>query len=167
MAGAGYDWLQGSYWYVPPAYLPALQVVNAETPQVRTLVDQTVWFFQHSRAGYLVGTSATNIGAGWSYMLLVGSVVPGGAAKLSFSPLGDAGERDPPPPTIGDGVLLEDQDGPAFLMQMTSGTAAMNVTHWAYMRAVTPADPTWSSLPGYPDTGIPDLVGLHMPIEWK
>jgi len=31
----------------------------------------------------------------------------------------------------------------------------------------TPADPTWSSLPGYPDTGIPDLVGLHMPIEWK
>ena len=164
MADEGYDWLQGSYWYVPDAYLPALQALNGEPPHVRTLVDQTVWFFQHSRAGYLVGASATNIGAGWSYMLVVGSVAPGGAVKLSFSPLGDAGGGSPPPPTIGDGVLLEDERGPAFLMQMTSGTIAMNVTHWAYMRAVTPGDPAWSSLPGYPDTGIPDLKGLHMPI---
>ncbi|HEV2817175.1 MAG TPA: hypothetical protein VGW40_08145 [Allosphingosinicella sp.] len=163
MAEPGYDWLQGSYWYVPAAYLPALQAVNADPPQVRALVDQTVWFFQHAHAGYLVGTSATNIGSGWSYMLIVGSVVPGGAVKLSFSPLdGGSGE----PPTIGDGVLLDDEGGPAFLMQMTSGTAAMNVTHWAYMRQVTPDDPQWSSLPGYPDTGIADLCGLQTPIEF-
>ncbi len=164
MTDKSYDWLQASYWYVPGPYLPALQAINGDSPQVRTLVDQTVWFFQHSRYGYLVGTSATNIGAGWSYMLVVGSVAPGGAVKLSFSPLGAAGGRDPPPPTIGDGMLLEDEGGAAFLMQMTSGTTLMNVTHWAYMRAVTPDDPEWSSLPGYPDTGIPDLTGLQTPI---
>ena len=164
MADKDHDWLQGSYWYVPGAYLPALQAVNDAQPQVRTLVDQTVWFFQHCHHGYLVGTSATNVGQGWSYMLIVGSVVPGGAVKLSFSALGAAGDRNPPPPTIGDGVLLKDDGGPAFLMQMTSGTTAMNVTHWAYMRAVTPGDPEWSSLPGYPDTGIPDLPGLQTPI---
>jgi hypothetical protein len=164
MADERYDWLQGSYWYVPDAYLPALQAINGERPHVRTLVDQTVWFFQRSRAGYLVGTSATNVGAGWSYMLVVGSVVPGGAVKLSFSPLGAAGGDDPPPPTIGDGVLLEDEQGAAFLMQMTSGTTNMNVTHWAYMRPATPDDPIWSSLPGYPDTGVCDLTGLQTPI---
>ena len=166
MANDRYDWLQDSYWYVPDAYLTALQAVNAEAPRVRTLVDQTVWFFQYSRSGYLVGTSATNIGSGWSYMVVVGSVVPGGAVKLSFSPLdGAGGGGDPPAPTIGDGALIEDENGAAFLMQMTSGTTTMNVTHWAYMRPVTPNDPQWSSLPGYPDTGIGDLAGLQTPIE--
>ena len=164
MADPGYDWLERSYWYVPAAYLPALHAVNGDPPQVRTLIDQTVWFFQHSRAGYLVGTSATNIGAGWRYMMIVGSVAPGGRVKLSFSPLASARERDPPPPTIGDGGVSEDEAGAAFLMQMTSGTAGMNVTHWAYMRAVTPTDPQWSSLPGYADTGIADLDGLRTPI---
>ena len=164
MVYEGYDWLQGSYWYVPDAYLPALQAVNGERPHVRTLVDQTVWYFQYSRAGYLIGTSASNVGAGWSYMLVVGSVAPGGAVKLSFSPLG-GGSGDPAPPTMGDGTLIEDESGPAFLMQMTSGTTAMNVTHWAYMRSVAPGDPAWSALPGYPDTGICDLDGLQTPIE--
>lgn len=159
-----YDWLQGSYWYVPDACLPALQAVNVRQPHVRTLVDQTVWYFQQSRSGYLVGTSATNVGSGWTYMLIVGSVVPGGAVKLSFSPLDENGGRAPPPPTIGDGMLIEDEAGPAFLMQMTSGTTSMNVTHWAYMRQVAEADPQWLSLPGYPDTGIPDLAGLQVPI---
>lgn len=164
MADQGYDWLQGSYWYVPGPYLPALRAVNGEAPQIRTLVDQTVWFFQYSRSGYLAGTSATNIGSGWSYMLVVGSVVPGGAVKLSFSPLDTAAAGNPPPPTIDDGVLLEDDAGPAFLIQMTSGTTTMNVTHWAYMRPVTRDDPIWWSLPGYPDTGIADLSGLQTPV---
>lgn len=52
-------------------------------------------------------------------------------------------------------------------MQMTSGTAATNVTHWANMVPVTPADPQWTSLPGYPDTGIPDLTGLQTKIGWS
>lgn len=166
MSDGRFDWLQGSYWYVPDAWLPALQALNGASPYVRTVVDQTVWFFQHSRDGYLVGTSATNIGQGWSYRLVVGSVVPGGAVKLSFSPLGAAGDGDSAPPTIGDGVLLDDGDGPAFLMQMTSGTTAMNVTHWALMRRVAPEDPQWSSLPGYPDIGIGDLDGLRTPVRF-
>jgi hypothetical protein len=29
---------------------------------------------------------------------------------------------------------------------------------------VTPSDPQWSLLPGYPDTGISDLTGLQTPI---
>ena len=163
MSDDGHDWLEGSYWYVPDSWLPALQAINNAGPNVRILVDQTVWYFQYCRSNYLVGTSATNVGSGWTYMMIVGSVVPGGAVKLSFSPLDDRG-RDPPPPTIGDGMLVEQESGPAFLMQMTSGTTRMNVTHWAYMRRVTEDDPQWLSLPGYPDTGIEDLTGLQAPI---
>ena len=164
MADEGYDWLQGTYWCVPHACLTALQAVNGNPPRVRTLADQTVWYFQYGQSGYVVGTSATNIGSGWSYMFVVGSVAPGGAVKLSFSPL-DGSAVSAPPPTIGDGTLIEDDDGPFFLMQMTSGTTATNVTHWACMRPVTPDDPIWSSLPGYPDTGIPDLTGLQTPVS--
>ena len=52
-------------------------------------------------------------------------------------------------------------------MQMTSGTPAISLTHWARMREVTPADPEWSSLPGYPATGVPDLAELQTPILYR
>jgi hypothetical protein len=32
------------------------------------------------------------------------------------------------------------------------------------MLLITPDDPEWSSLPGYPETGIPDLDGLNTEI---
>ncbi len=163
------DWLNGTYWYVPQATLPALLAVNQGTPVVRQVADQTVWFFERCAKGYLTGVSATNIGEGWSYMLIVGSIAPGGAVKLSFSPLASVGEKSASPGddalTIGDGRLIQTGRDGLFVMQMTSGSAAANLTHWSYMRNVTPAAPAWTSLPGYPKTGVKDLTGLLTPIR--
>jgi hypothetical protein len=161
------DWLADTYWYVPPENLLALRATNAAEPAILSLTDQTVWHITASENGYLAGISATNIGHGWNYMLMVGSIAPDGAVKISFSPLGAANPDDPTTQsmTIGDGTLMVDGDDVAFSMQMTSGTAQSSVTHWAYMLPVTQDDPEWSSLPGYPETGIPDLTGLQTKIR--
>jgi hypothetical protein len=165
MANGEFDWLRGTYWFVPEEFLTAILAVNGSQPQVREVTDQTVWFFQYSLGGYLIGTSATNVGHGWGYSLVVGSVAPGGAVKLSFAPLGGTGPGAAPP-TIGDGTLIDDADGPGFLMQMTSGTTDVSLTHWATMRQVLPDDPAWASLPGYPGTGVASLTTLQTPIEF-
>lgn len=86
--------LTDTYWYVPHRYLPAYLSINGKKPRIATKVDQTVWHFDGFSHGYVYGISATNIGFGWSYMLLVGSVVPGGAVKLSFAPLGQSSGSD-------------------------------------------------------------------------
>src|ERR1700679_153037 len=88
--GEGIDWLVGTYWYVPPENLLALRAVNADEPAIETLTDQTVWRITNAENGYLAGISATNIGQGWTYNLMVGSVAPDGSVKISFSPLGAA-----------------------------------------------------------------------------
>jgi hypothetical protein len=165
MADGEFDWLRGTYWFVPEEGLPAILASNGRQPRVREVTDQTVWYFQYSLGGNLVGTSATNVGQGWSYMLVVGTVAPGGAVKLSFAPLGGEG-LDASPPTIGDGTLVTDGEGPGFRMQMTSGSANASLTHWATMRQVVPGDPEWASLPGYPGTGVDDLAELQTVIEF-
>jgi hypothetical protein len=168
------SWLIDTYWYVPDRYLPALLALNASEPRIVTVQDQTVWHITNYSSGYISGISASNIGFGWSYMLMVGSVMPNGAVKLSFSPLGDANADDPSTQsiTIGDGSLLGEialgeNANAEFLMQMTAGTVDASVTHWARMRPVTPADPEWLSLPGYPTTGVPDLTGLQTSIVYE
>lgn len=85
----GGDWLDDMYGYVPIAYLPALLAINTSPPRIVTVDDQTVWHIEDYSAGYITGISATNIGFGWSYMLMVGSVTPDGTVKFSFSPLGN------------------------------------------------------------------------------
>jgi hypothetical protein len=161
------DWLDDTYWYVPTTYLPALLAINTSQPRIVTVTDQTVWHIDNYDAGYITGFSATNIGFGWSYMLLVGSVTQDGSVKFSFSPLGAANPSDPTTQTItiGDGALSGTGSTASFLMQMTSGTAADSVTHWAYMLPIDSSDPQWLSLPGYPATGVPDLTGLQTPIS--
>lgn len=152
-------WLAGTYWYVPEAYLPAVLALNAAASVTTTLADQTVWKIDGFRHGYVTGISATNVGQGWSYMLIAGSIAPNRAVKLSFAPRDGSGAL-----TIGDGTVETHHGQPAFLMQMTSGSVRSSVTHWAYMLQVKPTDPEWRSLPGYPDTGIADLTGLQTPI---
>lgn len=165
--GEGIEWLVGTYWYVPPENLLALRAVNADQPAIETLTDQTVWRITNAENGYLAGISATNIGQGWTYNLMVGSVSPDGAVKISFSPLGAAspGYSGSDTMTIGDGSLFVDGDDVAFLMQMSSGNAGASVTHWAYMLPVTPDDPEWNALPGYPEWSVPKLTGLDTPIK--
>jgi hypothetical protein len=145
-----------TYWYVPPRYLPAVQASAVPTAHAKAVIDQTVWRFQRCDAGYLTGISATNIGNGWSYNMMIGSITPRGAVKISFSPL----ESSSGAITIGDGSY----DGTDFVMQMTSGSAGLSITHWAHMAQLTPAMPEWRSLPGYDGTGVKDLTGLSTPI---
>jgi hypothetical protein len=167
LAGASTAWPNDTYWYVPKPNLAALIAINGKAPVIKTVNDQTVWHITSYSNGYVYGISATNIGFGWSYTLLVGSVTANGSVKFSFSPLGSANPSDPTTQTItiGDGSLACPDSQTAFLMQMTTGTAAESLTHWAYMLQVTPQDPQWRSLPGYPDTGVKDLTGLQTPIK--
>jgi hypothetical protein len=166
--GSSGAWLKDTYWCVPTAYLPALLAITSG-PTVVTVSDQTVWHILKYSKGYISGVSATNIGVGWSYMLMVGSVAPDGTVKISFSPLGGANPKDPTTQviTIGDGTFHGRGAHPAFLMQMTSGTASASVTHWARMVPVTPGDPEWQSLPGYPATGVPDLASLGTTVAFQ
>jgi hypothetical protein len=163
------SWLIDTYWYVPAPYLPALLAMNASEPRIITVQDQTVWHITNSSNGYLSGISASNIGLGWNYMLIVGSVTPSRTVKLSFSPRSDANSADPSTQsiTIGDGTLLGEGPDAEFVMQMTSGTPTTSLTHWARMLPITSADAEWSSLPGYPTTGVPDLTGLQASIAYK
>jgi hypothetical protein len=160
-------WLTGTYWYVPTAYLPAMLAVTSG-PRIVPVSDQTVWHFAGYFQGYIYGIAATNIGVGWSYSLMVGSVTPDGSVKLSFSPLASANPKDPTTQaiTIGDGTLRRMGNRASFQMQMTSGTASVSLTHWASMYPVTPREPEWHSLPGYPTTGVPDLTELNTPIAF-
>src|ERR1700741_3606654 len=91
----GFAWLAGTYWYVPPENLLALQALNTTEPVIKALKDQTVWHITRAEDGYLAGISATNLGQGWTYSLMVGSVAPDGAVKIPFSPLGAAGPDGP------------------------------------------------------------------------
>lgn len=164
-SGAG-DWLDDTYWYVPTAYLPAAYAINSSTPIVATVADQTVWHFDTFANGYIDGICAANVGFGWSYMLIVGSILSDGTVKLSFSPLGAANPDDPNTTaiTIGDGTLTGTGGDAIFTMQMTAGNAAVSVTHWADMLPITSSDAAWYSLPGYPETGVDDLTGLQTTI---
>jgi hypothetical protein len=166
--GSAGAWLDDTYWFVPAAYLPALLAVTGG-PTIATVSDQTVWHILKYSKGYISGVSATNIGAGWSYMLMVGSVSPDGTVKISFSPLGGANPKDPTTQliTIGDGTFHGTSAHSAFFMQMTSGTASASVTHWARMLPITASDPEWQSLPGYPATGVPDLASLATTVVFQ
>lgn len=148
---------------------PALLAINGSEPRIVTVQDQTVWRITNYSNGYISGISASNIGFGWSYMLIVGSVTANGMVKLSFSPRSSANSSDPSTQsiTIGDGTLIGEGAGAEFLMQMTAGSPFTSLTHWARMLPVTPADSAWSSLPGYPSTGIPDLTELQTPIVYE
>ena len=165
LVGAGLD---DTYWYVPTTYLPASLTINS-VPRVVTVSDQTVWRIVKYSGGYVSGISATNLGAGWSYTLMNGSITPDGSVKLSFSPLGSPNPNDPTTQvvTTGDGTLRRTGMRLEFLMQMATGTAAAGVTHWARMMRVGPGDREWLFLPGYPTTGVPDLELLQTPIVYR
>src|SRR5215467_14517338 len=56
------DWssLQDTYWYVPPASLPALQL-DPDSGTLNWVIDQTVWHITGYREGYFWGVSSTLI----------------------------------------------------------------------------------------------------------
>lgn len=159
---AAMEWLAGSWWYCPTANLPAALLVNTPAGPVVTMVqDQTIWHLTQAAGGYLIGDAATNIGDTWSYSTIVGSLTPEGGVSLSFTP--DAALQHGPGGitltalTIGIGTLTTVAGEPSFLMQMSSGTGAVSLTHWAYMLEMAPGDAAWADLPGTVPRGVEEV----------
>jgi hypothetical protein len=147
---ARWNFLDDTYWIVPTPYLPAVILVNAGTPALVPVVDQTVWHITAVVAGYVFGEVQTNVGNGWVHSTLVGSITPTGQVNFSFTPDDPASDI-----TIGGGTMQKVNGDWLFEMQMTSGTGFASISHWAYMAQVTPADDAWTSLPGFANTGVP------------
>ena len=153
-----WTFLEDTYWYVPTPYLPAIVLVNLDPPQTGAVVDQTLWHIESVENGYVIGTVVSTFGNGWSTSTLVGSISPDGSVSFSFTP------SDPTSPvTIGNGTMVEVDGAWFFEMQMTTGSGALNITHWAEMAEVSPGDRAWDSLPGYPGISVPEAFSDSPP----
>lgn len=142
-----WQWLAGSYWYVPSQYLPAVRWDTSNPSAYSGLSDQTVWYIQSYDEGYFAGSVAVQFG-GYSRtcQYLIGSVTPEGDVLISFTPLQAIPATDPTV-TSGTGRMVRKQGRWAFSMQMSSGSGSTQVTHWAYMMRCKPSQPCWTNLP--------------------
>jgi hypothetical protein len=111
-----WQWLNGTYWYVPNAYLPAI-ASDPASPQPLPVSDQTVYHIDidHYQAGYFWGITAvthqapeasTSLSA--TCLQLLGSVTPQGNLHLTFTALPSQDLSDQP--TVGIGAMAL-QDG--------------------------------------------------------
>jgi hypothetical protein len=156
----GWSWLAGTYWYVPPETMLAIRMVDIRARRTLKVQDQTLWQIEQVISGYLIGSTAYSLDGGdFNYATMVGSITPSGDVLLSFGALDAVGETPNSGPdvaalTIGNGKMVEYRGQSAFLMQMSSGTAALSLSHWSYMVQSTPDDPSWSNIPGVPGTSI-------------
>lgn len=140
-----WDWLAGTYWYVPENNLLAIMSRPA-TQQVIPVRDQTVFHITNVRDGYFWGNTVVQLEDQTpSCYFLTGSVSPLGNVLLTFSTVGDGQQ---PTVTHGSGVMCLFNGQPAMLNQMSSGPAQLQVSHWAYMLQTKEGDASWSSLPG-------------------
>jgi hypothetical protein len=154
-----WNWLQGTYWYVPNENLAALQLDTGDHT-LNWVVDQTVWNITGYRDGYFWGISATLVEnpeqngslqkpAHPVCFSMLGSITPDGKVHLTFVP--KVGPLRTP--TIGIGGAVLRKRTWSFEMQMSSGSSTQTA-HWAYMMPIEPNNSDWNSLPG---------VGLTVP----
>lgn len=154
-----WNFLQGSYWYVPPMYLPALQMAATDTTPIR-MTDQTVWQITGYSDGYLWGncaallyeTGTTPTGAPVGRRM-AGSVSPEGNVLISFMPISNLGAAMS---ISGWGHMKQEKDAWLFAMQMSSGITEL-VAHWADMALTREGDPSWEQLPGT-TYSVPDFL---------
>jgi len=156
-----WSWLQGTYWYVPQANLPALQL-DPDKNTLTWVVDQTVWHITGHRSGYFWGVAATLLqqtgeetprrgpGSRPVRFTMLGTITPDGRVHLTFIPAVRASARSA---TIGIGSAVQREEGWSLEMQMSSGSGD-RTAHWASMAPVQPGDSSWESLPG---------VGISVP----
>jgi len=147
----------GTYWYVPAENLLAFRW-DTGAPQHATRVDdQTVWHIERYDRGYIFGPIVVKLeGIPRLCQYLIGSVTPDGRVYISFNSL-QAIPTGTPSLTTGLGQMVRSGREWAFNMQMASGRSTSQVTHWAFMRQCTPAEPCWTSLPGV-HRSIPELL---------
>ncbi|XZF14945.1 hypothetical protein ACTHGU_02330 [Chitinophagaceae bacterium MMS25-I14] len=154
-----WNFLQGSYWYVPPMYLPALQMAATDTTPTR-MTDQTVWQITGYEGGYFWGncaalvyeTGTTPTGAPQARRM-AGSVTPDGNVQISFMSINKLGAATS---IQGWGHMKQEGDVWVFEMQMASGVTDL-VAHWALMARTIEGAPSWNQLPGT-DYSVPDFL---------
>jgi hypothetical protein len=154
-----WQWLNGTYWYVPNIYLPAI-ASNPAIAQPLPVSDQTVYRIDHYQAGYFWGITAVtyqapqaSIPPSVSCLQLVGSVTPQGNLHLTFTALQSQNLSEEP--TVGIGAMTL-QEGQWTMENQMSAVAVGNLllTHWAYMYQCKPDQPCFQALPG---------IGISMP----
>lgn len=147
----------GTYWYVPTAYLLAIQWDTAAPSAYTSVSDQTVWHIERYDNGYFFGPAVVKFeGVPRLCQYLIGSVTPSGQVHISFNSL-SALPAATPSITTGTGTMVQQGGEWMFSMQMASGSSSTQVAHWAFMRQCTPDQPCWSALPGV-DESIPALL---------
>lgn len=147
----------GTYWYVPVGNLPAIEWDTSDPKNYSPVVDQTVWHIDHYADGYFSGTVVAQIGIHPPQcQYLIGSVTPSGAVYITFNSLTEPPVGSPALTTGTGGMVLKGNDW-TFNMQMASGPASSQVTHWAYMVECTPEKECWTDLPGVQQS-LPDFL---------
>ncbi len=142
---ADWQWIKDSYWYVPKTNLPALRF-NAIKGTVAPVSDQTVFHISDYVDGYFWGKTVVKLGQGSAKcMSLVGSVTPEGSVLLSFTPTDATADSAV---TQGIGTMIQKAGEWTMQNQMSSGSALLQVSHWAYMVQTGPGKQSWLSLPG-------------------
>lgn len=151
--------LENSYWFVPVAYLPALQM-NAEATEPTFMIDQTVWQITGYRDGYFWGNCAALVYEKGTTPTdpptarrLVGTVTPDGQVLITFMSISSIGAAQS---IQGYGKMTQKNDQWFFEMQMSSGVTDL-IAHWAYMEMTQPGDPSWKQLPGT-DYSVPAFL---------
>jgi hypothetical protein len=151
--GAG----EGTYWYVPKGNLPAVEWDTSDPETYSPVVDQTVWHIDHYADGYFSGTVVAQIGLHPPQcQYLIGSVTPYGAVYITFNSLTSPPVGSPVLTTGVGRMVLKGKDW-TFNMQMASGSASNQVTHWAYMLECAPDQRCWTDLPGVQQS-LPDFL---------
>lgn len=140
-----WSWIAGTYWYVPTKYLPAY-LYTPLTNSLAPVSDQTLYYVAGYANGYFWGNTVAQSGSNpVSCQSVVGSVTPEGKIYLNFNVLpytpGSA-------PTIGIGTMVKKGRQWTMANQMSSGSNAFQIGHWAYMVQTKSGDASWNSLPG-------------------
>lgn len=147
-------WLNGTTWYVPTNGLPAYVYAPGQN-QLIAVQDQTVYTITGYRNGYFWGRTSTKLGDNAiSCKSLVGSVTPEGNIYLTFTdfPYGEGSTT-----TIGLGNMVIKGAQWTMANQMSTGSSAAQVGHWAYMVQTRPNQASWHSLPGV-NMSVPDFM---------
>jgi len=153
-----WNFLKGTYWYVPALYLPATQMGPTDT-EPTLMIDQTVWQITDYRHGYFWGNCAVVVypegeeaGEPGSFRM-IGTVTPDGSVQISFMQMNALGAATS---ISGWGKMVKQKDQWTFEMQMSSGGSTLT-SHWAFMYSTTEGEASWNKLPGV-DYSVPELL---------
>lgn len=145
--------LTNSIWIVPHSTLLAYQTIDSISKPVS---DQTIWIIDSFKDGYVFGTSYTTIDKNpTSKTNIIGSITPDKNVEFAF--YSDSGVTD------GSGKFKKIDHEWQFIMQMndinTISHGTIGLSHWSYMKRVTPHDYEYFHLPGI-NISVPEFIAL-------